>query len=76
MRSISKMASLALLALPLVSFSSSARADNNDLMNQGPEVLQQGQRSRCLRARSATTRCAASRRIGIGNAGAANTTGT
>ena len=28
MRSITKMASLALLALPLVSFSSSARADN------------------------------------------------
>jgi hypothetical protein len=33
MRSIITMATLAVLALPLVSFSSSARADSNDLMN-------------------------------------------
>ena len=41
MRSITKVASLALLALPLVSFSPSARADN-DLMNQAQKFFNNG----------------------------------
>ncbi len=34
MRSITKMATLAVMALPLVAFSSPARADSNDFINQ------------------------------------------
>jgi hypothetical protein len=41
MRSITKVASLALLALPLVSFSPPARADN-DLMNQAQKFFNNG----------------------------------
>ena len=39
MRSITTMATLAVLALPLVSFSSSARADNNDFLNQAQKFF-------------------------------------
>jgi hypothetical protein len=42
MRSITKMASLAVLALPLMSFSSSARADSGDLMNQAQKFFNNG----------------------------------
>ena len=42
MRSITTMATLALLALPLVSFSSSARADSNDFMNQAQKFFNNG----------------------------------
>jgi hypothetical protein len=41
MRSVTKVASLALLALPFVSFSPSARADN-DLMNQAQKFFNNG----------------------------------
>ena len=44
MRSITKVASLALLALPLVSFSPSARADN-DFMNQAQKFFNNGNNS-------------------------------
>ncbi len=42
MRSITTIAALAVLALPLVSFSSTARADSNDLMNQAQKFFNNG----------------------------------
>ena len=74
MRSIT-IAALAVLALPLVSFSSTARADSNDLMNQARSSSTTATIAMPTSA-AATTRCAASRRNGIGKAGAASTTGT
>ena len=42
MRSITAIASCALLALPLVSLSAPARADSNDLMGQAQKFLNNG----------------------------------
>jgi hypothetical protein len=42
MRSITRMATLAVLAAPLLAFSSSARADNNDFLNQAQRFFNNG----------------------------------